>query len=61
MTAQMPYDEINWWENQLTDAERTELMGNYQWHGEMEERHAKLHEMYLKWQSLHKDGMQNEQ
>ena len=42
-------NEISWWENQLTVEERNELMGDYMWHGTAEERHVKLHEMYLKW------------
>jgi len=44
-------NEISWWENELTPDERTELMGAYSWHGSVEERHAKLHEMRLKWES----------
>lgn len=44
-------NEISWWENKLTSQERSELMGDYMWTGTIEERHAKLHEMYLKWES----------
>jgi len=47
-------NEISWWENELTYDERIELMGDYSWHGSVEERHAKLHEMRLQWEKVNK-------
>lgn len=42
-------DVISWWENELTDDKRTELMGNYSWHGSTESRHKQLRKMHKKW------------
>jgi len=36
---------IRWWEDELTDSDRTQLMAGYVWHGTVEERHKKLREM----------------
>ena len=43
---------IRWWENDLTDTQRTSLMNGYVWSGTVEERHEKLRAMYDKWNKL---------
>ncbi len=40
---------IRWWEEQLTDVERTSLLNGYVWSGTVEERHKKLREMRNQW------------
>ena len=41
--------DIYWWENEISHDDRTRLMGNYSWHGTVEQRHKKLHEMRQKY------------
>jgi len=45
------YTIIHWWENELTDQERAVLMGDYKWHGSIEDRHIKLREMHQSYKS----------
>lgn len=38
---------IKWWEEELSDEERSELLGGESWKGEVSERHARLRLIYL--------------
>jgi len=42
---------IRWWEHELSGDERSKLLGEYVWSGDVESRHKKLREMHQTYKS----------